>query len=671
MRYIGLWVGAASVIMAAPALAQSIGEPAAPIVYEAAFFAPFAPRTALDMARRVPGFALDEGEDRRGFAGAQSNVLINGEPPAAKQAIETILARIPASDVERIEVVRGGSSAANAQDVRINIVRRAGAGEGVWEVSATRARDGHLSPGGEVAWTGAQGDLSYGLSAAYETDFAPWRGARTDYDDAGAVDERRRERVAGDEREARLGAEAEFPLVGGEAALNLQVTRWEYDEDEVGALFDAAAASAGAVRNTLTELEDSAEFGAGLRHRVGSWRTNLGAVVTRRWYEAEESGAEFDAGGGFEEGAFQTQRLDSGETILHGTAERELTDGWRLQLGLEGALNTLEQRLSLTEDTGAGPTPVTLPSANVRVEETRAEASLMVTGALAPRWTLETGVAVEVSRLTQSGDSAQETELTYWKPSIQITRSIGESDQVRLRLHRDVGQLDFEDFVSAGDIASSVINAGNPNLRPEASWRLELSGDWRFASKGALSVTLYHWEIEDALDIVPIGPPGNQLDAVGNIGDARADGVRASLAAPLPWNAELRLDGYLQRSRARDPLTGERRTISEFEESALTVALRQDLSAFAWGVDYEMETEAPSYRLDRIERERDPEELTVWVEANIASVKLRVWGSNVLDSSETRTRVLFDPDRLGSADGSDTRARSYGPSIGVALSGVF
>jgi hypothetical protein len=139
----------------------------------------------------------------------------------------------------------------------------------------------------------------------------------------------------------------------------------------------------------------------------------------------------------------------------------------------------------------------------------------------------------------------------------------------------------------------------------------------------------------------------------------------------LPWNGELRLDGFIQQSRARDPLTGERRTISEFEENSLTVALRQDLSAFAWGVDYAMETEAPSYRLDRIEQERDMDELTVWAETNFAGVKLRAWIANVLDSGETRTRVFFDPDRLGSSDGSDVRVRRYGPSIGVALSGAF
>ena len=41
--------------------------------YDAAFFAPYAPRTALDIVRRIPGFTLDLGNtDLRGFSGAAS-----------------------------------------------------------------------------------------------------------------------------------------------------------------------------------------------------------------------------------------------------------------------------------------------------------------------------------------------------------------------------------------------------------------------------------------------------------------------------------------------------------------------------------------------------------------------------------------------------------------------
>jgi hypothetical protein len=52
-------------------------------------------------------------------------------------------------------------------------------------------------------------------------------------------------------------------------------------------------------------------------------------------------------------------------------------------------------------------------------------------------------------------------------------------------------------------------------------------------------------------------------------------------------------------------------------------------------------------------------------------VKLRAWGANLLDGEEVRTRRLFDPDRQGSADGSDRRARGAGLEFGLTVSGTF
>jgi hypothetical protein len=644
------------------------------VSYDAAFFHQFSPRTALDMVERVPGFTVDEGEDRRGFAAAQSNVLIDGDPPIAKaQEIDDILERIPAEDVVRIELIRGsGSNAASAQGVRVNVVRRPTSGGGVWDLGGELAEDGRLSPSAALSWSGRVRALEYGLSANLDIAHLPVRGVRSDFDAAGVLDESRIEDVPTDEREAQLAGEASFPWMGGAAAFNAQLSRIELDERTETALFDGDGADDGRISGLLEERETIGEIGASWRRDVGVWRADIAAIVTRRQFEADETTREEEAGGALDEAAEQAQRIESGETIIRVAAQRPLRGAWTLDVGVEAALNTLEQRLALSEDDGSGPTPVILPSANVRVEETRAEANAMLSGAPWPRWTLEAGGSVEVSRLTQSGDATRETNLTYWKPSIQLVRALGERDQLRFRFYRDVGQLDFEDFVSAADITSSIVDAGNPNLRPERSWRLEAAGDWRFGDDGAFSLTLYRWFIEDAFDLIPLGPPGDQLDAPGNIGDADAYGARVSFALPLPLDAELRLDAMAQRSEATDPLTGEDRAISGFDESALTIGFRQDIAAFAWGIDYERETEAPSYRLDRIEDEQDAEEFSLWVETTaFGTVKLRAWGANLSDDADTRARRLFDPDRLGAFDGSDRRARGEGLTFGLSANGRF
>ena len=651
---------------------EAASEADAAQAFEPSFFEAFAPRTALDMVERVPGFRIDEGEERRGFAGAQTNVLIDGEPPASKaREIEDILAAIPASDVERIELVRS-SAAGSSQSVRVNVVRRAGGGEGLWTLELARAEDGRVSPSGEAAFSGRRGEVRYGLSAALEIEHLPIGGERADFDAAGALTERHAETLPTDEREARIAGEASLPAWGGEAAFNAQLSRIELDERFAAQMTDAGGASVGAEAGDLTERETTGELGVVFRRPLGDWQAEAAAIITRRRFEGQESTLETDGAGALEEATQQNQRLESGETIMRALGRREWRGGWRLELGGEAAFNTLEQRLSLTEDDGGGPVPVPLPSANVRVEELRGEASVMLFGPLAPRWTLEAGAAAERSRLTQSGDVEAQTELTYFKPSLQLARALGERSQLRLRLYRDVSQLDFEDFVTAADIQNAVVNAGNPNLRPQTSWRVEAAADWRFGDDAALNITLYRWAIEDALDIVPVGPPGDRFDAPGNIGDAALWGARVQFAWPLPWDAELNIDAMSQRSEATDPLTGETRELSEIDESIVSVELRQDLGAYAWGVDYERESETPLFRLDRVEAEQDAEDLTLWIETTAyAGLKLRAWMSNVTDDAETRRRTLFDPDRLGAFDGSDVRARNEGVMFGLSASGRF
>ena len=140
---------AVAAILAAPAeAAQPAAAPAAGAGGAAmagrrstrrAFFAQFAPRTALDIAKRVPGFTLDLGAtqtnqgqvDVRGFAGTAGNVVINGARPSSKaETLDVTLARIPAQQVVRVELGPGdlfGSDYAGKSQV-LNIIMSAQGG---------------------------------------------------------------------------------------------------------------------------------------------------------------------------------------------------------------------------------------------------------------------------------------------------------------------------------------------------------------------------------------------------------------------------------------------------------------------------------------------------------------------------------------------------------------
>ena len=151
--------------LAAGAPAAALAQPEQGIsAYPAAFFADSHPATALDMINRVPGFNLDTGTNARGFAGTASNVLVNGARPTAKtDDIQAILKRIPASDVERIEVIRGGAPGIDmqGQTVVANVVRKTQDSTSIVVNSVTPfLGSGQWVPAGSVELHATSGDTS-------------------------------------------------------------------------------------------------------------------------------------------------------------------------------------------------------------------------------------------------------------------------------------------------------------------------------------------------------------------------------------------------------------------------------------------------------------------------------------------------------------------------------
>ena len=94
----------------APAEVSASASNAARQVYAPADFARYAPKNAYDMLIQVPSFQIRDNENLRGLGQATGNVLFNGERPSNKgDDMYTQLSRIPAGNVERIEIVDGAT----------------------------------------------------------------------------------------------------------------------------------------------------------------------------------------------------------------------------------------------------------------------------------------------------------------------------------------------------------------------------------------------------------------------------------------------------------------------------------------------------------------------------------------------------------------------------------
>ena len=155
MRWLGVGPSAAALRRARARAGSGDPAPAAPseptTVYDAAYFAQFAPRTAYDIVQHVPGFQLDlgagqNGVDVRGFAGTAGNVVINGARPSTKsEALDTTLQRIPAQRVVRVELGSGdlyGSDYAGKSQVLNVVLSNAGGFDANVTVGALRRYTG-------------------------------------------------------------------------------------------------------------------------------------------------------------------------------------------------------------------------------------------------------------------------------------------------------------------------------------------------------------------------------------------------------------------------------------------------------------------------------------------------------------------------------------------------
>jgi hypothetical protein len=625
------------------------------VIYEAAFYAPFAPRTALDMVNQTPGFTLDVGDnEQRGFTGAVGNVLIDGERLGAKsQTLVDVLQRVPATEVQRIEILRGADVAGDASGaaVLVNVIRTPTAGGGTWMAGFEMTNEDKPKPTGRFAWSGRSDDREYSIGAnTYGHDHLS-AGPREVTDGSGTLVARRYGGFPHVQSENALNGQYSQALGPGKLVLTGQASYVKYREEFWLRTTDPAGVQIENEIHPYSENTRTGEAGATYQRPLAAWDMTVTALATRKRYVSDVTAMHFDAADMQDSEFTQALRQESGETITRATFSRDFAHG-RVELGAEAAVNTLDGELDLTFDDGTGPAPVAVPNANLSVEETRGEAFVSHAWQIDPRWSLDSRLAAETSRLSFTGDTDQSVALTYVKPRVQLTRKFGKH-QLQMRVFRDVGQLDFTDFVSTAQFADDVINGGNPDLRPQTAWAGEVEADLRFASDAALRLRAFHHRLDDVVDFVPIGSPGGLIDAPGNIGRGTIDGFEVSLRLPLARvlpGGTFTLGGTFRDTEVRDPLTGELRSISDFTESELKAELRQDLSAakLAWGVNYQTHTPDVDYRSNEINGFRELDRVDLFIETTVIAgtkVRLELW--NVLDDTEERDRRLFSPDRSG------------------------
>jgi hypothetical protein len=666
------------------------------VSYPAAFFARYQPATALDMVRQIPGFLVDNGETIRGFAESVGNILINDKYPSAKQVSpSSILSRIPASQVEKIELIQGQVRGIDlqGQTVLANIILLADMPASIqWEVAFQHSSTSKLRGQLNASYTDRYGNIDYSLGIEAWRNTSGEEGPELVFDGSGNLIEQRFDDLIEDGLNLR--------------GVFLNASTW------LGDTFIQSNTKIGRVKGTewLTSTRTPTvpgsvteeqrikynEFHPSFEQSVDAERKLTEDLTAKAIVLFTRDSTEFitrQTNIDLPDTQTLFRRSDSYIVEKEGIARMELD--WTgiknhvLQLNMEGAFNTLDGTFIQTRDTGAGPVLVDIPGANSRVEEIRGDFLLKDTWRLG-NYELDYGLGAEVSTIKQSGDVELERTLTYLKPQATLTYSASASHLVKVQLIREASQLDFNDFVSASVFEDDDLALGNPDLKPERTWMSEISNEWRPGQNSVYTWSLYYHRINDVEDLLPLT---DDFEVPGNIGDGRRWGVRFESTIPLTFlgldNAKLDFKARWQDSSVTDPVTGDSRPLTATgffagmpnipfnseNKYVFDVAYRQDFqqAQVAWGWEVAEQAERPRFKVNELEVFNEGVETNVFVETTRwFGIKTRLEGSNLRNYDEKRDRIIYTGRREVSAVESEIlRARKAGWRVSITLSGNF
>ena len=676
--------------------------------YPVSFFQRYQPVNAFDIVSRVPGFTLDNGGDQRGFGAAAGNVLINGRRPSTKDDLPSaMLKRIPASNVERIELIRGQLRGVDmrGQSVVVNIILSEDSPAITrWNFILGENFDMGITPQLDATLSDRSGEIQYSVGGILYVTSNGDPGPEWIFDADGNVIEKRFN-FKGHGHDGFEGYDA--TLFGnastwlGQTLVQLN-TKGAVQHRNVKTLLTRQPwpPSSGDPRSDLFYDERRnhiLEIGLDAERFLSEDLLAKGIFLynyTHQYPDATQRS--FDGNGNETRFIVDDTNADISEAI----ARLEFNwAGWEhhaIQFNLEGALNILDKSLiQITDRPGIATDITSVPGGNVRVKEERGDFITKDTWTIG-NLTLDYGIGIEVSNLSTTGDTEQSRTFTFVKPETLISWSPNQRMQTRLGVRRDVSQLNLDSFVSTTILQDNDLTVGNPDLEPQVTWVFDLSQEYRFGEVGVITLSGYYHSIKNVIDLLPIevaGRPDDFFEAVGNIGDGSRVGLKLESTFSLEWMhlTGARLDMQLgwQDSSVSDPVTGEDRVLGSggyfnphpaisFENETkwtFIVDYRQDFQAqrVSWGWRAEDQGERPQFKTNELDIRDASLRLHAFVETSRWwGLNIRLAMENILNFSKDRDRLAFTGLRdLSPIESREVERRTIGRDVILTVSGSF
>ena len=650
-----------------------------------------------DALKRLPGISISGAPGQggeismRGLGKGYTQIMLNGEPVPAGFSLDSVAPDL----IERVEILRSATAELSNQAVAgaINIILKKAATRAQRTISASATRSGGTtSPTLTAQWSDQAAGFSHSLAATLSRQ----RLEQLIIDDESMVE-------GGDKSDGAFTLLRRTPQIQSKHFDTLTVTprlAWTLDGGDTitwQGFVNLRHADVQVRADEQTLIGSASEFPRYVsdfnarfvtlrsdllwNHRFANGdklETKLGANSNRRggsfnFYGMDASGA--PAGRHY---------VDSGPTekgvTFTGTWRHPIGASHALAMGWDASRTRRDEDRSETIFDGAGAA-TSASNADYSANVTRLALFAQDEWEVSKQFSLYAGLRHERLRtasraLAANAPDALDVTSAVWSPSLQARYALPNKDVMRLALARTYKAPLLAKLVPrryTTDTNNNPTNAdeqGNPQLRPELAWGLDLAYE-RYLGDGALaSISAYWRRIRDVTQTRLFQDDGVWVEAPFNNGNASVHGIELEAKLPLRrllgWSTAPALDLRANLSRNWSRVEAVKGPDNRLEDQVpLTANLGADyrLPATAWTVGGNLNyqgggpvRQSAQLRLDNAAK-RELDLYALWKVD--AKTQLRLSASNLLHRPARAWQEYRagDVDGDGAGDAGGTRQR--------------
>ncbi|MFC7419852.1 TonB-dependent receptor plug domain-containing protein [Iodobacter arcticus] len=471
----------------------------------------------VDVLKRVPGISVrgvqgKGGQVRmRGLGSGYTQVMLNGERAPPGFSLDSISPEL----IERIEVARAATADASTQAIAgsINIILKRKVDMSRRDIKLAASSDGG-EPG--IAVDGLLSDRDSGFSYTISGGIGRSKSVDVSHVDQ---EERNTEAVLS---LARLTQKRDFGQsdrlnlaprlmwdLGHGNSINLEsLLRFQHSEGGGEELrLTGLGEPPPLVRDFTRSVSDSSQFRSKLSvlHQLASGAKldlKLGVTYNRREAESQLEG--FDVKDLPALSRNITSLASDYGFSLSGKYMHAYVEGHSFVIGWEGEYNWRAED-KLRQETASGrPSIYRDDSYTAKVE--RLAVFAQDEWEILPQWSLYMGLRWEEIATQSEGNTMDEVSnrSSVLSPILQTLWKLAEKDQLRFALSRTYKAPNTRDLIPRRNVANDNSSTtpdtkGNPNLRPELAWGVDLAFEHYLEKGGVLSASIYARQIDDVI----------------------------------------------------------------------------------------------------------------------------------------------------------------------------